>query len=194
MSGLAGDPEDEDVVWAVSDSVLAQAYLYRIDVSETPAVITERLPVGGVDVADQADGDYDLEGVAARPEGGFWFASEGRTNVGSSRPNLIVRTDAAGAVLESFPLPESLVAAATSSGFEGVAVTGSEAGGDETVWVAIQREWARRSRLRQARALRRRHRGVDVRPVPARPAMNPRRSTGRRAVRADAAARRHGWP
>ena len=92
-------------MWAVSDSVLAQAYLYRIDVSETPAVITERLPVGGVDV-DDTDGDFDLEGVAARPEGGFWLASEGRTNPGSSRPNLIVRTDADGTVLDAFPLPD----------------------------------------------------------------------------------------
>jgi hypothetical protein len=35
----------------------------------------------------------------------------------------------------------ALALEATSSGFEGVAVTGSEAGGDEVVWVALQREW-----------------------------------------------------
>ena len=80
-------PTTADTVWAVSDSVLAQAYLYRIDVSGSPATITvSASPVGGVDVADQQTGDYDLEGVAARPEGGFWLASEGRTNAGSSRP------------------------------------------------------------------------------------------------------------
>ena len=84
---------------------LAQAYLYRVDVTDEPATITERIAVGGVDVADQRLGDYDLEGVAVRPEGGFWLASEGRTNVGSSRPNLIVRTDAAGAVLDAVELP-----------------------------------------------------------------------------------------
>jgi hypothetical protein len=39
-------------------------------------------------------------------------------------------------------LPDALVAGATSSGFEGIAVTGSEAAGDEIVWVAVQREWA----------------------------------------------------
>ena len=142
MSGLAGDPVEPDTLWAVSDSVLGQAYLYRIDVSDTPAVITDRLPVGGVDVADQRLGDYDLEGVAARPEGGFWLASEGRTNAGSSRPNLIVRTDGTGAVLDAVRLPDGLAAGATSSGFEGVVVTGTAAGGDETVWVALQREWA----------------------------------------------------
>jgi hypothetical protein len=34
------------------------------------------------------------------------------------------------------------VSQATSSGFEGVTVTGSEEDGDETVWAVIQREWA----------------------------------------------------
>ena len=142
MSGLAGDPENADVVWAVSDSVLAQAYLYRIDVGRSPALITSRIPIGGVGVADQTRGDYDLEGVAARPEGGFWVASEGRTNAGSSRPNLIVRLDAAGAVLAAVPLPPAVTAGATSSGLEGIAVTGTNTGGDEVVWVAVQREWA----------------------------------------------------
>ena len=140
--GLAGDPRDRRTVWAVSDSALAQAYVYRVDVSRHPARIADRIPVGGVGVADQATGDFDLEGIAARPEGGFWLASEGRTNAGSSRPNLLVRTDPAGAVLASVPLPASLVAQATSSGFEGVAVTGTAARGDETVWAVLQREWA----------------------------------------------------
>lgn len=140
MSGLAGDPDDAEEMWAVSDSFLAQAYLYRLDVSATPAVITERAPVGGVEV-DDLEGDFDLEGVAARPEGGFWLASEGRIDAGSSRPNLLVRTDDEGAVVESVPLPASLVTQATSNGLEGVAVTGSEASGDEVVWTVIQREW-----------------------------------------------------
>jgi hypothetical protein len=131
LSGLAGDPRDRDTLWAVSDSVLAQAYIYRVDVDRQPAEIEARIPVDGFEL--------DVEGIAARPGGGFWLASEGRTNVGGSRPNLLVRTDAAGAVLDTVPLPPSLVAQATSSGFEGVAVTGSGAG--ETVYAAIQREW-----------------------------------------------------
>jgi Esterase-like activity of phytase len=44
-------------------------------------------------------------------------------------------------VLEEVPLPAALVAGATSSGFEGVTVTGSAKRGDETVWAVIQREW-----------------------------------------------------
>ena len=77
MSGLAGDPDAPDTLWAVSDSVLAQAYLYRVDVSSTPAVIRERIAVGGVEV-DDLEGDFDLEGVAVRPEG-WLLARERRT-------------------------------------------------------------------------------------------------------------------
>jgi hypothetical protein len=143
QSGLSGDPVDDDVMWSVSDSFLAQAALYKIDVSSHPARIVERIEIGEIETDDpaQLDGEYDLEGVAARPEGGFWLASEGRVSSGSSRPNLVVRTNAAGTVLFAVELPATLTAGATNSGFEGVAVTGTTAGGDETVYVVIQREW-----------------------------------------------------
>lgn len=140
LSGLAGDTTDPDTPWMVSDSFLAQAYMYEVDVSAHRARIVKRIAFGGVDVADQLLGDYDLEGIAARPEGGFRLASEGRTNAGSSRPNLLLRVDDDGTVLQSVALATSLVAQATSGGFEGVTVTGSAAGGDETVWAVIQRE------------------------------------------------------
>jgi Esterase-like activity of phytase len=144
MSGLSGDPDDADTLWAVSDSFLAQAYAYRVDVSGQPAVIRERIPVGGPEIGDPANpsGGFDFEGVAARPEGGFWFASEGRVNVGSSRPNVLVRTDDGGTIEDTVLLPQGLATNATSSGFEGVAVTGSEETGDETVYVAIQGRWS----------------------------------------------------
>jgi hypothetical protein len=133
LSGLSGDPRERDTVWGVSDSYLAQGAIYRIDVDDKPAVIEKRIGIAGT--------DFDLEGISARREGGFWLASEGRTNAGSSRPNLLVRTDSSGTVLETVPLPASLTAFATSSGFEGVAVTGSAARRDETVYAVIQREW-----------------------------------------------------
>jgi hypothetical protein len=142
QSGLSGDPRRASTMWSVSDSVLGQAYLYRLDVSRHPARIVRRIPVGGTDVADQRLGDYDLEGVAARGEGGFWLASEGRVDEGSSRPNLLLRASRTGDVLDSVELPASLTAGATSSGFEGVAVTGTHAKGNEVVYVAVQREWA----------------------------------------------------
>lgn len=141
ISGLSGDAKNKNKLWAVSDSYLAQSWLYEIDASRTPAVITKRVPVGLADSDDQLKGEFDLEGVAARPEGGFWVASEGRIEVGTSRPNLIVRIAADGSVQQSIPLPAALAAGATSSGLEGVTVTGSAKAGNETVYVALQRAW-----------------------------------------------------
>jgi hypothetical protein len=137
ISGLSGDPRERNTLWAVSDSALAQSFIYRIDASRAPAVIEERIAVGA------ADGALDLEGIAARAEGGFWLASEGllATEEHAGRTNAILQVDAAGAVLATVQLPEALVAQATASGFEGVAVTGTAADGDETIWVAIQRPW-----------------------------------------------------
>lgn len=133
LSGLAADAADAGVVWAISDSFLEQAWIYRVDVSSTPAVITERIAIG------EADGALDLEGIVARAEGGFWLASEGNAD----RPNQVLRVDAVGELVgEPILLPAELTAGQTNNGFEGVTATGSEAAGDEVVWVAIQREWA----------------------------------------------------
>lgn len=164
LSGLAGDPDAASSLWAVSDSILAQAYVYRIDPSVVPALIEERIAVG------DPDGAYDFEGVAVRPDsigGGFWFASEGRyvrQRVTEdpdtfawveARPNLLVKADASGAVMDEVPLPMELVDPAgnlgvvgpdpdapnaTSSGFEGVALRIEE--GVEILYAVIQREWA----------------------------------------------------
>jgi hypothetical protein len=141
ISGMAGDPADPATLYAVSDSFLAQPYIYKIDPRTTPALITERIAVGEPETDDQSMGEYDLEGIAVRPEGGFWLASEGRVSEGSSRPNLIVRVEAEGTVVEGIELPAEAVDVATDSGLQGVAVTGTEAGGDETVWVVQQRPW-----------------------------------------------------
>jgi hypothetical protein len=80
----------------------------------------------------------DLEGIAVRTGGGFWLASEG--NPKKEMQNRLIRVSAEGAVEEVVNLPESIASGATASGLEGVTVTGS--GETETVWLAVQREWA----------------------------------------------------
>ncbi len=132
QSGLAGDPDDADTLYSVSDSFLAQSYFYVIDVDETPALITERVAVGG------PDGAFDLEGISVAPEGGFWLASEGRSN--GDRPNAIVKVADDGTIEDQHELPAGLVANATNSGFEGVAAVGNAT--TEYVYAVIQREWA----------------------------------------------------
>ncbi len=48
--------------------------------------------------------------------------------------------DAKGAIQEEIALPGEIEGGAKNAGYEGVTVTGS--GADETVWLAVQREWA----------------------------------------------------
>lgn len=143
MSGLAGDPEDADKIYGVSDSFLANGFIYTIDVSDSGGLITDRIQVtdpAGV-TANWPQGFFpDLEGIAVAPEGGlspeggFWLASEGRIG---DRPNAILLTDESGRVMKSIELPDDLVAGATDSGFEGVAVSPS----GDAVYAVIQRDW-----------------------------------------------------
>ena len=82
----------------------------------------------------------DLEGIALASDGGFWLASEGNPEREKNKTqSSLVRVNAKGVVQEEIALPEALAAHATRFGFEGVTVTGS--GADETVWIAVQREW-----------------------------------------------------
>ena len=140
QSGLAGG--EGDTLYSVSDSILGVGYIYSIDASSTPAVITGRTEVTG------ASFNLDLEGIAVDPAGGFWLASEGRYTtdeadvVTEERPNALLYADATGAVQAEYELPASLVAGATSSGFEGVALGLDEEGATEYVYGVIQREWA----------------------------------------------------
>ena len=134
LSGLAADPEQAGRLYAVSDSFYAQARIFEIDATQVPARITRAMSVTseGAPVTK-----LDLEGIAVRPEGGFWLASEG--NPDKEMPNLLLRVTADGVVEERIELPAALAAKAVRFGLEGVTTTGS--GADETVWLAVQREW-----------------------------------------------------
>lgn len=130
LSGLAAHPVAASTLFAVSDSFLAEAAIFRIDASSIPAVITERLVV-------TMDGEpvenLDLEGVAVAADGGFWLASEGHPD--RDRPNQIIRTSATGEVEEMIALPEELIGGWARFGLEGITTEGP------MVWVAQQRTW-----------------------------------------------------
>jgi hypothetical protein len=130
LSGLAGDPNNQDIVYAVSDSFLAEGFIHAVDVSTHPATIVDKVAVTG------ASEDLDLEGIAVGPDGNFWLASEGNSG---ARPNLVLKVAPAGNVTDEFPLPGALVANQCKNGFEGIAVTGEA--GTEVVYTAIQRAW-----------------------------------------------------
>lgn len=130
LSGLAAHPSDASTLFAVSDSFLTEAAIYRIDASEMPGTITERLVVSmdGTPVEN-----LDLEGVAMAADGGFWLASEGHPD--RDRLNQIIKTDATGSVEAMIALPEALIGGWERFGLEGVTVDG------DMVWVAQQRSW-----------------------------------------------------
>ncbi|MGL4280706.1 MAG: esterase-like activity of phytase family protein [Albidovulum sp.] len=131
LSGLAADPAAAGRLFAVSDSVYgAMPRIYRIDASQTPARIT-----GAIDVTRGGHPAQllDLEGIATDGEGGFWLASEGRSD--RLIPHAIYHADAEGAIDAEIALPEALLDSEIRFGFEGITKVG------ETLWLALQREW-----------------------------------------------------
>lgn len=137
LSGFAADAKEPGKLYAVTDSAYAQARILTVDATATPA----RIVAATVLTKDGAPATgLDLEGIAVRPEGGFWVVSEGNPEKKEkATQNLLLRVDADGTVAEEIALPEAVATQAGRFGFEGVAVIGS--GADETVWIAVQREW-----------------------------------------------------
>ncbi|MES2665238.1 MAG: esterase-like activity of phytase family protein [Pseudomonadota bacterium] len=131
LSGLAADPAEAGRLYAVNDSVLAGApTIYTIDATLTPARITAALPVtrGGYPAQK-----LDIEGIAADGEGGFWLASEGRSD--RLIPHAIYNVNDAGEITQEIALPEDLLANEIRFGLEGITVAG------DWLWMAMQREW-----------------------------------------------------
>jgi hypothetical protein len=131
LSGLAADPAEAGKLYAVSDSVYgSMPMIYTIDATQTPARITNGMLVTrGGDAAQKLD----LEGIAADGEGGFWLASEGRSD--RLIPHAIYRVDAEGEIKQEIALPAELLANEIRFGFEGITVAG------DLLWMAVQREW-----------------------------------------------------
>lgn len=136
ISGLAADRKTPGRFYAVTDSAYAVTRVLEMDTTRRPAVITRAFPLtkGGQPVG------FDGEGIVQREDGGFWIASEGDPD---KKPtpvrDLLIRVSADGAVQEEIELPEGLRRHAVRFGLEGVTTTGS--GSEETVWLAVQREW-----------------------------------------------------
>lgn len=131
LSGLAADPAAAGKLFAVSDSVYgAEAAIYEIDATQTPARIVKKTVVTrGGDAAQKLD----LEGITSDGDGGFWLASEGRTD--RMIPHGLLHVDAEGAIKTEVGLPADLSAHEIRFGFEGIAKLG------DVLWMPVQREW-----------------------------------------------------
>ena len=131
LSGLVADPDQAGILYAVNDSFYAmQPTIFTIDANQTPAQITAatRVTRGGANAQL-----LDLEGITADGEGGFWLASEGRTD--RMIPHGIYHVNADGEIEDSIPFPAELLAVERRFGSEGITKVG------DTLWLAIQREW-----------------------------------------------------
>ena len=140
LSGMVAVPGQPNTLLGVWDSYYSQSHIFRIDVSEKPAVIIESLTIRG------GTGNYDPEGIAIAPDRTLWIASEGNAN--DSRPNLLLQVDFSGNVKKEVGLPDDILACRVTStsrgtlgsGFEGVAVLPDNSGGYKLL-IAQQRGW-----------------------------------------------------
>ncbi|MCV2876535.1 esterase-like activity of phytase family protein [Rhodobacteraceae bacterium XHP0102] len=122
---------DDGTLYAVSDSFYAmQPTIFHIDVSQTPARIVDAIRITREGQPAQL---MDMEGIALDGEGGFWVASEGRSD--RLVPHAIYHIGADGAIEDYITLPNELLAVETRFGFEGITRV------DDMLYIAVQREW-----------------------------------------------------
>ncbi len=135
ISGLFADPDEAGILYAVTDSVYGmQPTIFTIDANQKPAMITKATYVTR---NGQPAQKLDIEGIAGDGEGGFWLVSEGRTDQLIS--HALYRVNADGEIEDEIAFPPELLANEIRYGIEGVTVVGE--GDDNTLWLAIQREW-----------------------------------------------------
>jgi hypothetical protein len=137
LSGLAADVKVAGRLYGVTDSFYRDAQILTIDAKQTPARIVSSVTVSR---DGKAASGLDIEGIATRADGGFWLASEGNPERKEGAvPDRLLRVSPNGAIEAEYLLPEALARHAMRFGFEGVTATGN--GANETVWIAVQREW-----------------------------------------------------
>ncbi|GII98946.1 phytase-like protein with esterase activity [Sediminihabitans luteus] len=133
LGALSADPTDAHRLWTASDAALVPTTLFSVDLStrtgSAPATIDRSVVV--TDAGTPAA--LDVEGLWARPEGGFWLGVEGA----KGKDNALVRTDAAGAVQQRVALPADVAAGLGKWGVEGVTGVTDESG--DHLFVALQR-------------------------------------------------------
>lgn len=131
LGALTADPKDANRLYAASDSAYANGWVYTVDASKQPAVITERRAV-------KRDGtpaeDLDIEGISVAADGGFWIASEGK----KGKDNRLFHTDKDLNITSTVELPADVAEHIGKWGLEGVSSTKDE-NGVEQLFVAVQR-------------------------------------------------------
>jgi hypothetical protein len=134
LSGLAADPDDSDILYAVTDKGAPPARILTIDVSKSVREI-----VDAVELAENCGANLDLEGIAAKKDGtgGFWIVSEGGKENDQNNQLLEVRKldklDKTAECTSKIALPTPIRTKIGDRGLEGVTVDE-----DGKVYVAVQ--------------------------------------------------------
>lgn len=132
ISGMVADKDG--IVWAVNDSFYSfQPSIFKIDTKTQPATIVDVIRVHREGRPAQK---LDMEGITLDGKGGFYVASEGRTD--RVVPHAIYHVKADGSIKAKkgeIGLPPELMAVEKRFGFEGITKIG------DTLWMAVQREW-----------------------------------------------------
>ena len=133
ISGMVAD--EDGMIYAVNDSFYGfQPSIFKIDPSQKPARIVDVIRI------HRANGDaaqkLDLEGITLDGKGGFYVASEGRTE--RAIPHAIYHVNKDGLIKTNkgeITIPTELAAVEKRFGFEGLTRI------DNTLWMVTQREW-----------------------------------------------------
>lgn len=132
ISGLSEGPGR--TFYAVPDSIFAPSRIFTMSVGNPllglPTRVTSVLNLPG---------NYDLEGIATRPGGGWWVVSEGAGTAGATTAtkNLLLQINPDGSIARTVELPAAVNAQQVQFGFEGVTTSND----GSQVYVAFQREW-----------------------------------------------------
>ncbi len=133
LSGLVAD--EDGMIYAVNDSFYGfQPSIFKIDPSQQPARIVDVIRVHRQDGSPAQK--IDMEGITLDGNGGFYVASEGRTD--RVIPHAIYHVSKDGMIKDrkgEIGLPPELMAVEKRFGFEGITRVG------DTLWMAVQREW-----------------------------------------------------
>jgi len=129
ISGMVAD--DNGMIYAVNDSFYGyQPTIFKIDPKTKPARIVDVIRVTRNGRPAQK---LDMEGITLDGKGGFWIASEGRTD--RLVPHALYNVNAKGEIKKEIAFPAELLAVEKRFGSEGVTRIG------DVLWIAIQREW-----------------------------------------------------
>lgn len=129
ISGMVAD--ENGFIYAVNDSFYSfQPTIFKIDPSQTPAQIVAAMPVTRAGMPAQK---IDMEGITLDGDGGYWIASEGRSD--RLVPHAILHVNDKGGIEQEIGIPAALTAVETRFGFEGITRVG------DILWMPVQREW-----------------------------------------------------